>query len=59
LPLLVVVFTGWIPNEQLELGSKNPWPWGPVMGICLIVVGLLGLLFPREPLSEPKSTAQY
>jgi hypothetical protein len=29
------------------------------MGICLIVVGLLGLLFPRETLSGPKSTTQY
>ena len=47
LPLLVVSLTGWIPNKELELGPKGPWPWGALIGLSFIVVGLLGLLLPR------------
>ena len=47
LPLLVVGLTGWIPNKDLEVGSKGPWPWGAIIGVSFIGVGLVGLLLPR------------
>src|ERR1700756_4129139 len=47
LPLLVVSLTGWIPSKDLELGPKGPWPWGALIGLSFILVGLLGLLLPR------------
>jgi len=46
LPLLVVGLTGWIPNKELALGSKGPWPWSALIGLSFGVVGLLGLLLP-------------
>jgi uncharacterized membrane protein HdeD (DUF308 family) len=55
LPLLVVSLTGWIPNKELEWGSKEPWPWGAIVGLFLIVIGLLGLLLPAEPSTVHKS----
>jgi len=42
------------------LGPKGPWPWGALLGLFFIVVGLLGLLFPLPPqtFSDPPSTTQ-
>lgn len=48
LPFLVVSLTGWIPNKDLEFGPKGPWPWGALLGLLLIVVGLVGLFLPQE-----------
>jgi len=56
-PLLVLSLTGWIPNKELELGPKGPWPWGALIGLFIIVVGLLGLILPGAPSSKPPSTA--
>jgi hypothetical protein len=53
LPLLVMVLTGWIPNKDLELGPKDPWPWGAIVGIFFIVVAFLGLLRPQQTFSQP------
>lgn len=36
--LLVVGFTGWIPNKELELGLKA-WPGEPFIETYLILVG--------------------
>jgi len=58
LPLLVVCLTGWIPNKELELGPKGPWPWGALVGLFFIVVGFLGLLCPWEPFPKPPSSVQ-
>jgi len=58
LPLLVVSLTGWIPDNELELGPKGPWPWGALIGLSFIVVGLLGLLLPRETISKSPSDAE-
>jgi hypothetical protein len=58
LPLLVVSFTGWIPNKDLEVGPKGPWPWGAIVGLFFIGVGFLGLLRPGEKFSLPPSSTQ-
>ena len=46
IPLLVLAFTGWIPDRYLELGSKGPWPWGALIGFSLLAIALLGLFRP-------------
>ena len=55
LPLLVVALTGWIPNKELEVGPKGPWPLGAIIGLSFIVIGLLGLLLPWETISKSPS----
>jgi hypothetical protein len=51
LPLLVLSLTGWIPDK--DFGAVPPVPWGPFVGLSFVVVGLLGLLYPRRPSREP------
>ena len=46
IPLLVLVFTGWIPDQYLDFGSKGPWPWGALIGFSLLAVALVGLFRP-------------
>jgi hypothetical protein len=51
LPLLVLSLTGWIPNKDIE--AVPPLPWGTFVGLSFVVVGLLGLLYPRRPSRKP------
>jgi len=51
LPLLVLSLTGWIPDKELEV--LPPLPWGTVLGVSFILVGLLGLLFPGRLSRKP------
>jgi len=46
LPLVVLTLTGWIPNKDLELGPKGPWPWEVYIGLFYFIVGLVLLLRP-------------
>lgn len=46
IPLLVLAFTGWIPDKYFEVGPKGPWPWGALIGLTLIAVALVGLARP-------------
>src|SRR5215467_7540465 len=55
LPLFLMGATGWIPNAQLDFLPKGPWPWGAIVGLSLIVVGVVGVsLAPARP-SQPQS----
>jgi hypothetical protein len=51
-PLLVVSLSGWIPSNNLDLEPKGPWPWGAILGLTLIGVGLVGIFLPRKNTSE-------
>jgi len=51
LPIFVLGLTGWIPNHFLKLGSAQPLPWGALVGVCLICVGLVGVLLPERTMS--------
>jgi hypothetical protein len=57
-PLLVFSLTGWIPNKELDLEPKGPWPWGAIVGVSLIVVAIVGMLFPRERLTKLSHSRQ-
>jgi hypothetical protein len=46
IPVLVLAFTGWIPDQYLDVGPKGPWPWGALIGFSLIAVALVGLVRP-------------
>lgn len=42
----MLALTGWIPDQYLEFGSKEPWPWGALIGFSLLAVALIGLFRP-------------
>ena len=43
IPLLVLAFTGWIPDQY---GPQGSWPWSAMVGFSLIAVAILGLFRP-------------
>jgi len=47
LPLFLMGSTGWIPNADLDVSPKGPWPWGAIIGLLLIAVGVVGVLLPQ------------
>lgn len=44
--MVVIGSTGWIPNQDLEVPPKGPWPWGAITGLFLIGIGVVGILLP-------------
>jgi hypothetical protein len=55
LPLLLIGFTGWIPNEGLKFEAKGPWPWGAIISLILIIGSLVGIFCRREKTSKALS----
>ncbi|HEY3617018.1 MAG TPA: hypothetical protein VGK96_09415, partial [Candidatus Sulfotelmatobacter sp.] len=46
-PLFLIGSTGWIPGGYLDLPPKGAWPWGAIIGLLLITVGVVGILLPE------------
>jgi len=58
LPLFLIMSTGWLPNEYLDLPPKGPWPWTAIIGLSFVFLSLAGFLFPVAPLRTSLTTEQ-